>query len=585
MPMIRPRNAQRFELPSALQEAAPASAHGVESMKTSLRLGCFFALLPLGAPFVACSSSSGPGAAAPAPSSTVSEWPSYGHDGKNTRFNSAESIITKANVNTLARVWDSATTGVTATGVTSTPAVVDGVVYFGDWGGMVHAVKAADGSPVWSTQVAADTSGPLSQVNDSPFVTANAVYIGGTNNEVYGLNRADGSLLWNPRRQIGSQQNTVIWSSPAVVDDTLLIGVGSFEVFVSSTFNFKGNVVGMNATTGAVDWTTFVTDGNDASSGFGCSVWGSAAIDTTRKLAYIGVGQGYSEPVSPYSDSVVAMDYTTGAIKWGHQYTANDIYTAMTMPNGDDYDVGASPTLYEIGSQAYVAAGDKGGHIEAMDRDTGKLLWATMLTMGGQTGGVMASPAVANGKIYVYSNDGSKGNFGTSGPAAGVAFRVDGATGHIDWQTPIVPGAFGGIAVAGGVMFFTTLDGFIHALDADTGTELWNDHLMNGTATNAGGGVTVANGMVFAGAGWQWLPTDSFAGGLTAYGLSGLVHPPTPDSTLPDGGTSDATTEGAGFTDGGTDAGTPDAAGTAPPDAGTPADGSAPLSDAGVTAI
>jgi len=487
-------------------------------MKT-FRLRCFFALGSLALPLVACGNGGNSSAPGDAGSTPVSDWPSYGHDGQNTRYNAVESIITKSNVGALVRKWDTVSTGITALGVTSTPAVVDGVVYFGDWGGMLHAVNATDGSKVWTTQVASSTVGLPAQVNDSPFVTADSVYIGGANNEVYGVSRSSGQPLWNLRHEIGSQQNTVLWSSPNVVGNTMLIGVGSFQVFTAANFTFKGNVVGVNATTGAVEWTTYLCGGNDASSGFGCSVWGSAAVDTTRGWMFIGVGQGYTAPVSPYSDSVVALDYTTGAIKWGYQYTADDIYTLMTMPNGDDYDVGASPVLYTIGSQDYVGAGDKGGHFKAMDRSTGKLLWSQELTPGGQTGGVMASPAVADGKIYVYSNNGSKGNYGTNGPASGVAFCLDGATGNIDWQVPMTPGAFGGIAIANGVMFFETLDGKIHALDADTGDELWNDLLMNETATTAAAGVSVANGMVFAGAGWQWLPTSSPAGGLTAYGL------------------------------------------------------------------
>src|SRR6185312_11054671 len=118
-------------------------------------------------------------------------------------------------------------TGVSKTGVTSTVAVAGGVVYFGDWGGMIHAVHATDGTRVWSTQVAS----------------------------------ANGHTLWNPRNQIGSQQNTVIWSSPNVVEGRLLIGVGSFQVFTGTDpFTFKGNVVGVDAQTGMVDWTTYVTD-------------------------------------------------------------------------------------------------------------------------------------------------------------------------------------------------------------------------------------------------------------------------------------------------------------------------------------
>ena len=132
----------------------------------------------------------------------------------------------------------------------------------------------------------------------------------------------------------------------------------------------------------------------------------------------------------------------------------------------------------------------------------------------------MASPAVANGVIYIYSNDGIAENIGSDGPPAGSAFAVNGETGAVLWETKMTPGAFGGIAVANGLMFFTTLDGTIHALNTDTGAELWSNKMLDGAATKAAGGVTVAGGMVYAGAGWDWTPLlDPPAGGVTAYAL------------------------------------------------------------------
>ncbi len=132
----------------------------------------------------------------------------------------------------------------------------------------------------------------------------------------------------------------------------------------------------------------------------------------------------------------------------------------------------------------------------------------------------MASPAVANGGIYVYSNDGVDMNIGSDGPTTGSAFALNGETGAIIWQTKLQQGAFGGVAVANGLMFFTTLDGTIHALNTDTGAELWSDKLLGGTAVESAGGVTVAGGMVYAGAGWDWVAlADPPAGGVTAYAL------------------------------------------------------------------
>src|SRR5262245_37411514 len=73
-------------------------------------------------------------------------WRSYGYDTANSR--SAGSNITPANVATLHEKWR--IDGID--GVTSTPAVMDGVVYFGAWDGSVRAVDADDGTPRWTRQ-------------------------------------------------------------------------------------------------------------------------------------------------------------------------------------------------------------------------------------------------------------------------------------------------------------------------------------------------------------------------------------------------------------------------------------------------
>lgn len=448
------------------------------------------------------------------------DWPSYGHDIKNTRYNVEETAITRDNVGDLIQVWDTLQTGVTEFGVTSTPSVVDGVVYFADWEGKLHAVNAKDGEPVWGTQLAPIKSGPNAQVNASPFVTEDRVYIGGTNNLIYSVDRATGDKNWDPAAEIGDEEQVYFWSSPNIIDDTLIIGVGSAQVFLGSEpYTFQGNLVGVDTDSGEPKWTTYVAEGPDDEC-FGCSIWGSAAIDEGRKLAYVGIGQSYSAPAGRLSDAVIAVDYETGDLKAGHQFNADDIFTLATAPDGNDYDVGASVVLYEIDGKDYLVAGDKGGELYALDRDDLGSIWETRLTPGGQTGGVMASPAVADGVIYVVSNDGEKGNFGGGGPAHAEAFAVDGKSGDVKWHVPVEPGVFGGIVVANGLMFFSSLDGKVHALNTDDGEELWSATMLDGAADGAAGGVTVSHGMVFVGAGWDWAPLGAPpSGGLTAFAL------------------------------------------------------------------
>ena len=74
--------------------------------------------------------------------------------------------------------------GTTHWGVTSTVAITGSMAYFGDWGGMLHAVNAKTGEKVWGTQLARSTSGLDAQLNASPFVSNDRVYLGGVDNQV-----------------------------------------------------------------------------------------------------------------------------------------------------------------------------------------------------------------------------------------------------------------------------------------------------------------------------------------------------------------------------------------------------------------
>jgi outer membrane protein assembly factor BamB len=82
-------------------------------------------------------------------------------------------------------------------------------------------------------------------------------------------------------------------------------------------------------------------------------------------------------------------------------------------------------------------------------------------------------------------------------------------------ETPFSDGSFGGVTVANGVVFATTIDGMLYALRAKDGHILWMDK-MGGSAA---GGISIADGMIYVGNGWEWTPSGSLKGGLIAYGL------------------------------------------------------------------
>ncbi|MET0285461.1 MAG: PQQ-binding-like beta-propeller repeat protein [Polyangiales bacterium] len=430
------------------------------------------------------------------------DWTSYGRDFSNSRNNPLETAITPANVGTLVPKWS-----FTEGAVTSMPVVYDGVVYFGDWNARLHARDAKTGAEIWRAQVQEAT--PINQINNTPLVTEDTVYTGAQGALLAAYDRKTGALKW--KNNIDSQMSLMLWSSPVLIDDTIIIGVGSFQVFLPANPPFRGSVVGVNAKDGTVKWQRFLTEGS------GVSVWSTAAIDQTRKLAFIGTGQEYTTGAStPYSDAVIALRYETGEVAWATQFTVGDRFQAGRA-EGPDHDVGAAPNLFEVNGAAWLGVGDKGGRYYALDRDTGRIIWKRELTLGGPNGGIMATAAYANGVIYVASNDGNTGGEAGvgGGPGACTIFALNAADGTTKWEVASKPGTFGALSVANGVLYAPSLAGEMRAYDVTTGARVWNVSI----GMSMGAGVTVVNGMVYAGHGWVWAPVFPVPGGLVACGL------------------------------------------------------------------
>jgi polyvinyl alcohol dehydrogenase (cytochrome) len=447
-------------------------------------------------------------------------WPSYGRDLANTRTNSAETAISPTTAPLLREKWRFAL-GTLA--VTSTPAIYDGNVYFNSWNGSSYALNARTGAFVWQSLLQLPQGdGLAAQISSSPTVTADAVYVTADAAEVFKLDRRTGRVLW--KSKVDNSRATRLWSSPVLVDNLLIFGVGSYQVFtaeglcgISGEFSFRGSVVGVDTATGQVRWRVYVAPPGN----FGVSVWSSAAVDTTRKLAFIGTGQGYTEPASPLSDALIAIRYDTGQLAWSRQFTADDVWSLGGVQK-EDFDVGASPNLFRIGTRDVVGVGDKSGNYYTLDRDTGAVVWAKSLTPGSHLGGVLATTAYANDTIYVASNEGIESltedpvcflEIELARPKQADVIALNATSGAERWRKRVTPGVFGGVTVANGVAYFTTVDGYVRALATADGRELWKHKAGIGTA----GGVTVSGGMLFVGTGWNWIVSPP--GSLVAYDL------------------------------------------------------------------
>jgi polyvinyl alcohol dehydrogenase (cytochrome) len=477
-------------------------------------------------------SDSGADAGETDPGSDPHDWPSFGGDLNHSRTAAAETEIDSDSASSLALAWR-----VPGSGVTGTPAVVDGVVYFADWAGNVHARNVGDGSAVWSRTL------PLG-FTSSPCVAGDLVYFADRHATVYALERATGAIAW--QTVIDTLALTALWSSPVVADGVLIIGTSSYgtqenrsPLPQATIAMFRGAVLGLNAETGGILWRFETTRpvGQPDIYGPGVSVWGSAAIDTERKALFVGTGNGYATPVSPYSDALLAIDYRTGVLAWHSQFTAFDAYSSGNPGGGPDYDIGATPNLFTIDDDGIprdvVGVGDKAGIYRVLDRDSGELIWSRTLEQGffissRKTGGIIAPAAYSEGRIFVASNTSS---------SASKVWALDADTGTIDWVSASIGSVnFGGPAVANDVVFFggsgfavgenrgdpndlgVGAPGSLIAFEASTGSVLRNITLFAGR----GGGFSIAHGRVLIGSGFSFFAVadEPLTGAVEAFSVT-----------------------------------------------------------------
>jgi len=157
----------------------------------------------------------------------------------------------------------------------SSPLVVDGTVYVGDWHAHVYALAAATGRLRWQSTLGGAVKGSFSYADGK-------VFIGAYDGHLYALGAGTGRVVWR-----GSAQNRLggrgwFYSSPAVAHG---------RVYIGST---DGKVYSFGERTGKLRW-SYTT---------GRFVYASPAV--WRDLVLVG----------SYDHVFYAFDAATGAVRW-----------------------------------------------------------------------------------------------------------------------------------------------------------------------------------------------------------------------------------------------------------------------------
>jgi polyvinyl alcohol dehydrogenase (cytochrome) len=379
-----------------------------------------------------------------------------------------------------------------------------------------------------------------------------ALLFGDSTGWFYAIEAETGKLLWKKRPE--PHEATRLTGAAAVYQGTVFVPVASWEE--SRTTNpdypcctFRGSVVALRIKDGSQVWKTYTIAEKAKQTGknqwgpSGAGVWSAPTVDTKRGLLYITTGDNYSAPASPMSDSVLALELTTGRVVWSKQTTPGDVWNTLCSSKGDcpgpDHDYGSSVLLEKLDNgRELLLAGQKSGVVYALDPDRkGEILWQVRVGQGGTNGGVQWGMASDGQKVYAATSDTTRSRAANADPldprpqpadpnvGGGLtALRI--ATGEKAWFAPPIVCAAGAkpgcspaqsqaVTAIPGVVFSGSLDGHLRAYSAEEGRILWDfdtvrDYeTVNGVRASGGSlngpGTVVAGGMLFVNSGYARL--------------------------------------------------------------------------------
>src|SRR5215475_10248331 len=308
--------------------------------------------------------------------------------------------------NTGQQLWSFPSDAIVSDFSSTTPAVTNGVVYFGvnrsGVGPVVYAVNATTGQEVWHH------TGPLANIVSSPTLENERVHVAFTDGTIEALDASNGQPIWSVIHPGGAYSSPALsggrlyvaihnhgllaldaatgsqlwlapmpgpqWSSPAVEKG---------RVFVGSRDDHK--LYAFDAVTGQTLWTATTND------------WVQTSPAVANNVVYVGNNAG----------NVYAFDAATGNPVWQRAISPGFIiFSSPTVANG---------VLY-VASSLDASATHFDGKLYAVDAATGDVLFSDVVSLGqGQARWVNASPTVENGVVYIPNySDGTVAAFGLS---------------------------------------------------------------------------------------------------------------------------------------------------------------------------
>jgi alcohol dehydrogenase (cytochrome c) len=461
-----------------------------------------------------------------------SDWPTYHGQYSGNRY-SALQQISKSNVERLAPKWIFSLVNTAPLEVT--PVVVNGVMYVTS-ANECYALDAGSGRQIWHYQrqrtrnLVGNAAGGI---NRGVAVAGERVFMAIDSDHIIALNRATGKLLWDTE-MADWRLNYNATSAPLAVGSLVISGTSGGDE------GARGFVVAFDQATGKEVWRfwTVPKPGEPGSETWkgddinhpSAATWMTGTYDSQLGTLYWPTGNPGPDLSGDqrvgdnlYSSSIVALDATTGKLKWYYQFTPHNVW---------DWDAQEPPVLVDANwngqARHLLLQANRNGFFYVIDRVDGKLLlakpfvkkltWAREIDANGRpamnpnqeptTAGNKICPSLEGAsnwfstafvpathlyyvqtleKCGIYTKTpmqwkAGAGYFGGSFEAAPdesprkVLRAINIETGSIAWELPQtgLANSWGGIlATASGLVFFGEDSGALMAADASTGKPLW----------------------------------------------------------------------------------------------------------------
>ena len=449
------------------------------------------------------------------------DWPAYLYGSAHGSTNEAAVAISAENAAALGPAWTwwpdpAVNPDGSPASLTSSPVVVDGIVYIGASNGWLTAIDATTGTSVWSRffgyvpQLTCPARGfsATAAVARDPVTAVLTVYVAAPDGELHALDARTGRSRWQSKIvQLGETRNKGYpWGSPTLAGSHVLVGIASN----CDSPLVRGGLRMYDRATGQLQ-DTFWTVPKGVSGG---SIWTTAAAAGDQ--VWVATGDALDDvdpqPVPDPGDaySLVRLRIRKAMLERREAWAVNV---------GTDFDFGGSPTLFQAsvdGRQTdLVGACNKDGYFYALRRwavSGGPLWWFEAGAVAGpdQSGLACFASAIwrpSSGQLIVV---------GRKTVIDGARFRgsvrsLDPATGGVVWQTGLQGGVLGsptmngnGLIAAATYSIGPEATNYVYVLDSVSGSILWSH--VTGSVTFAQ--PVFADGFLFV--------APAF-GGLTAY--------------------------------------------------------------------